>query len=479
MAEENLKSKTKKGLYWTFFNQLTTNGLSFVVGIIMARKLTPEDYGITALPTVFTAIAFVFIQSGFNSAMVRKPELTEHDLSTAFIYSTSVGILCYILIFIGAPWIAEFYDTPVLVPLVRVTALSFLWVPLATPQYILLTRRLDFKTPARVAIVTRILGAIVGIGFAYAGYGLWALVITTVLSSFLNFIQMWIAVRWHPTTGWSKESFKYLWNFGNKLMASSLLDTAYQNITPVVVGKFYRPAQLGVYNRALGYARLPSQQGTSVIQQVTFPVLCKLQNDTESLTNGYRKMLKASAFIIFPIMTMLAALAKPFIVLMVTEKWIDAVILLQILCFSMMWYPIHAINLNLLQVKGHSDLFLKLEIYKKILGLTVMACTLPFGLVYFVSAGIASSFISLFINTYYTGKLINVGFTKQMRDLLPTYGLSILIFAVVLGMNQFIANLWIQLILGCFVGLGLYLGIAFLFHFPELQDVKYMLNRNK
>lgn len=476
---EDIKHQTKRGIYWTFLNQFANYGLQFIVGVIMARLLSPSDYGITALPAIFIAIAAVFIESGFSTAMVRKPELKEQDLSTAFIYSISVGILCYAMIFFGAPWIADFYNTPVLVPLIRVTALSFLWSPLATPQNIILQRRLDFKTPARIAITTKIIGAIIGISFAYMGYGLWALVIMTVVSSFLTFIQTWIAVRWKPATGWSKESFRYLWGFGNKLMVSALIDTTYKNIAPIIVGKYYSPADLGVYNRAQGYAALPAQQGTSVIQSVTFPVLSKLQDNEEALANGYRKMLKVSAFVIFPVMTILSALAKPFIVILVTDKWIDAVLLLQIICFSMMWYPIHAINLNLLQVKGRSDWFLKLEVWKKVIGLTIMVCTLPFGLVYFVSAQVVSSFISLFLNTYYTGKLIKLGFVKQMKDLLPTYGLSILVFCVVLSMNRFIDNLWVQLILGGCVGFCLYLGIAYLLHFSELQDVKYMLNRKK
>lgn len=474
---DNLKHDAIKGVYWTFFNQFANNGLSFVVGVIMARLLSPTDYGITALPAVFMFVAQAFINSGFGSAMVRKPEIKPSDLSTVFIYSSVVGLLCYILIFLAAPWIADFYSTPVLIPLIRITALTFLWSPLMTPQNVIMQRKLDFKTPARIAIITNIIGATIGIAVAYMGYGVWALVAMSVTSSFLTFVQTWFSVRWLPTTWWSKESFRYLWNYGNKLLVSTLIDTIYGNITPIIVGKYYTISDLGSYNRARGYAELPSKQGTFLLQSVTFPILSKMQDDNEFLANGYRRMLRLSAFIIFPIMTLLSALSKPFIVILVTDKWIDAVLLLQLLCFSMMWYPIHAINLNLLQVKGRSDLFLKLEIWKKLLGLTVMACTLPFGLVYFVSAGIASSFISLFINTYYTGKLINVGFKKQMQDLLPTYGLSILIFCVVFGMNQFIDNLWLQLILGGLVGFSLYLGLAFLFKFSELQDVKYMLNR--
>lgn len=476
---EDIKHQTKKGIYWTFFNQLAKNGLGFIVGIVMARLLSPSDYGITALPAIFTGVAYIFMESGFTTAMIRKPDITDDDLTTSFTYNAVAGLLFYILFFFCAPLIADFYDQAVLTPLIRVTTLSFLWEPLSAPQTIILRRNLDFKKIANISISSNIIGAVTGIAFAYMGYGLWALVIMGTFQSFIAFVMRWFTVKWTPKGHWSRDSFKYLWNFGNKLMASSMIGVIYSNLTPMIIGKFFSPAQLGIYNRAMGYASLPAVQGTNVVQSVTLPVLSKLQDDDTALANAYRKMLKVSAFVIFPVMTLLSALAKPFIVILVTEKWIDSVIFLQLICFSMMWYPVNSINLNLLTVKGRSDLFLKLEIWKKILGLTVMAFTLPFGLIYFVSAGIASSFIGLFINTYYTGKLINVGFMKQMQDLLPTYGLSILIFCVVFGMNQFIDNLWIQLIFGGTVGVALYLGLAILFKFSELQDVKYMLNRNK
>lgn len=479
MSEESLKYKTKKGIHWTFVNQLCTNGLQFLVGVVMARLLTPSDYGITALPTVFIAIALVFIESGFGSAMVRKQQLSDEDLSTAFYYSMTIGVLCYITMFLTAPWIAEFYNTPILTPLIRITALSFLWIPLTTPQSIILKRELNFKTPARISITTKIIGAIIGIILAYKGLGVWSLVIMHVVSSFLTFIQTWVVVKWIPRTSWSNKSFKYLWGYGNKILLSSLIDNLYRNITPIIIGKFYSTKLLGVYNRAKTYADLPSQQGTSVLQQVTFPVLSKIQDDKQSLAKNYRRMLKASAFVIFPIMVLLAALAKPFVILLVTEKWVDSILLLQLMCFSTMWYPIHSINLNLLQVVGRSDLFLKMEIWKKCIGLVVMACTLPFGIIYFVAAGIVCSFISLIINTYYSGKLINVGFKTQMKDLLPTFCLSLCIFVVVLLLNAFIENLVIQLIVGVTVGSILYLGLSLLFNFTELEDVKYMISKRK
>ncbi len=453
--------------------------MNFIIGIVMARLLSPSDYGITALPAVFMLVAQQLQDGGLSGALIRKPDMTEQDLSTSFYYSLCLGIFLYVALFCAAPWIADFYNTPVLVPLMRITALGFLWGPLATPQTVILRRRLDFKTPTKIAIVNRLIGAAIGIGLALMGYGLWALVISGLMTGILYVIFNWLAVRWLPKARWSKASFKYLWNYGNKMMASGLLDTLYNNIAPVFIGKYYSPAQLGVYNRAQGYASMPSSNITGVISGVSFPVLSKLQNNDEALACNYRRMLKVSAFVIFPLMLMLSALARPLVITMLTAKWEECIILLQIICFSMMWYPIHAINLNLLQVKGRSDLFLRLEIIKKIVGLSILVITLPMGLIQFCCGGVVSSMIALVINTYYTGKLIQVGYWKQMKDLIPIFLLSLLMFACIHAVNYFLPNMWVQLFIGGMVGAIVYLGGAYILKFDELKDVKYLLKRKK
>ena len=477
MAEESLKQETKKGLYWQFLNQFSNYGIQFIIGIFMARLLSPEDYGITALPGVFMAVAGIFAGAGFGTAMVRKPELTEEDLATSFYYSTAVGIICYIILCIASPWIADFYNAPVLTPLIRITALGFIYGPIGTPQNIILTRRLDFKTPTKISVICKIISGIIGIAMALYGWGVWALAISSMVAGIIGLFMNWYVVRWYPKTGWSKESFKYLWGFGNKFMASQLLDTLYNNITPVFIGKYYSPADLGVYNRAENYAKLPSQNVHGVISNVTFPVLSKMQDDNEALAHNYRRMLKVTAFVVFPLMTLLAGIARPLILIMITAKWESCIILLQIICFSMMWYPIHAINLNLLLVKGRSDLFLRLEVIKKIWGIIILASTLPFGLVIFCAGKILSSLVCLFINTYYTGKLINCGYLTQMKDLSPTLFLSLLTFATSISCTCFFSNLWLQLIIGALCGAGIYIGLSVLFKMDELQDVKYMLNK--
>lgn len=479
MSQDNLKYQTKKGLYWKFAEQFSNYGIQFAIGIFMARMLSPEDYGLTALPAVFMAISGIFVSGGFGTALVRKPELTEKDLSTAFYYSMGVGIVCYILLFITSPWIADFYNAPVLVPLMRVTALSFLYSPLGTGQSVILQRRLDFKTPTKVSVVCRILSGVIGIVMAYTGYGVWALVISGFISGIVGQVITFWVVQWYPKAGWSKESFRYLWGYGNKMMGSFLISTIYENIAPVIIGKYFSPTQLGIYNRAQGYAQMPSQNVTGTLKSVTFPVLSKIQNDDERLARSYRKMLRVSAFIVFPLMMMLAALARPLILVFITEKWEPCIILLQIMCLSMMWYPIHAINLNLLEVKGRSDLFFRLEILKRGVGICVLCCSLPMGLEAFCWGGVVGSMFSLFINTYYTGKLIHVGYIRQMRDLGHILLLSFLMYAVIWCVLQEVSNLWLQIFVGALTGGLFYLGSSFLFKFSELKEVMYLFSKKK
>lgn len=479
MAEEHLKQATKRGLYWKFFDQSANQLMQFAVGIVMARLLSPEDYGITALPAVFMAVAGIFMDSGFGQALVRKPDLTEQDLSTSFYYSIAMGIFMYACLFSASPWIADFYNTPVLKPLIRVTALNFLWGPLGTPQGIILQRRLDFKTPARISIINKIVSAIVGISVAYAGYGLWALVASGLTASILGLIQTWWAVKWLPTERFNKESFKYLWNYGNKIIGANLIDTLYNNVTPVFVGKYYSPRDLGVYNRALGYTVLPANQITGILSSVTFPVLSKLQDNEEFLIAQFRRMFRIASFVSFPVLMLLCALAKPLVIVLISEKWAECIVLLQIMCFAKMWWPIQSLNRNLLQVKGRSDLLLKLEAYKKTINFIILCCSLPFGIKWFCYTQIIQTMQAFAWNTYYTGKYFNLTTMKQLADVMPSFVLSIIMLLVVLGINMFISNMYLQLITGGLVGAIVYIAGAFLMKREELNDVKYLLNRKK
>lgn len=475
MSSDNLKSKTKKGLLWSSIERFGTQGIGFLFTIVIARILSPDDYGVIAMPMVFLALAQVFIDSGFSTALVRKPDLREEDLSTAFYFNIIVGIVCYAILLFTSPLIADFYDKPILSDLLKVTALATLFNPLCSVQQAILTKRIDFKTQAKVSLSGAIVSGVVGLWMAYNGYGVWALVFQQVGAALVRVILLWVLSDWRPKTGWSRDSFKYLWNFGSKMMASAVLDVTYNNIYPIVIGKYFSSAELGNYTRAQQFSQLPSSNLTGVLQRVTFPVLSEIQNDEERLAQSYRKFLKLSAFVIFPLMLGLAAVADPLIRILLTDKWEGCILLLQLLCFSMMWYPIHAINLNLLQVKGRSDLFLKLEIIKKAIGIAILCFTIPHGLVWMVAGNILTSLLCLAVNTYYTGKLINVGFVMQMFDLMPIVLISLLMWGAICALNLVLPNAYLQLISGIIIGILIYYFLSKAFAKAELKECLAMI----
>lgn len=457
MTKQNLKTQTKKGLAWSLIERFATQGLQFIFGVILARLLSPEDYGIIAMPLVFLAIAQCFIDSGFSSALVRKPDINDDDLSTAFYFNIGVGVVCYLFLFVSSPFIADFYDTPILSDILKVTSLATLFNPLCAVQQTILTRKIDFKTQALVSLTGAFVSGICGLLMAYNGCGVWSLVSQQVGGYVIRTGMLWAVSKWRPQRRWSYESFRYLWGFGSKLLCSGLLNTIYNNIYPIVIGKFFSANDLGNYTRAQQFAHLPSINLTSVIQRVAFPVLSTIQNDDERFTKNYRKILRLSAFVIFPLMLLISAVADPLVRLLLTDKWEGCIVLLQIVCFAMMWYPVHAVNLSLLTVKGRSDLFFRLEIYKKILGICIMCVTIPFGIIWMVCGGVVSSVLSLIINTYYTGKLLKLSFFKQMSDLLPIFTNSFAMWLIIHASFFLVSNKFIQLPLGLLVGIVVYI----------------------
>ena len=446
--------------------------------IFLARILDISDYGIVAMIVVFMAVAQAFVDSGFSSALIRKPDLNEEDKSTAFYFNIVVGLTCYGILFIASPLIADFYDEPLLSPIIRVTGLSIIFNSLCVVQRALFTIAVDFKTQAIISLACTVISGVVGLVMAYNGYGVWALVGQSTISTFLNFVLLWLCSRWRPVTGFSKASFRYLFNFGSKLLASGLLDTLYNNAYPIVIGKFYNSAQLGLYSRAQGYASLPSSNITGILQRVTFPVLSLMQDDDQKLANNYRRLLRMSAFVVFPLMIGLAAIADPLIRVLITSKWAGCIIYLQIICFGMMLYPIHALNLNLLQVKGRSDLFLRLEILKKIIGVCALCITIPFGITAMCIGLVVVSVVALYINTYYTGKLLSLGFLMQIKDLVPFFILSMLVGLLMYYVPISINNDLYRLVSGGLIGIVSYVGLAALFRIKEFNELINLIRKN-
>lgn len=476
-SKDNLKHDTVKGLFWSSVERFSVQGVSFVVMLVIARILSPADYGLVGMLSIFMAIAQCLIDSGFSNALIRKQDRTELDYNTVFYFNIVISTALYGILFIIAPWVSEFYDEPILTSLMRVLCITIVINSFASVQRTDFTARIDFKTQARVSFIAAVTSGAVGIILAIKGFGVWTIVSQQITSATVSTILLWVFATWYPKLQFSWKSFHEMFSYGSKLLASSLLDTTYNNIYPIVIGKIFAASTLGFYTRARHFAELSSSNITGIIQRVTFPVLSKLQDDDERLQRNYRKLLRMSAFIIFPMMCLLAAVSKPLIVILIGEKWEFCYVLLIPICFSMMWFPIHAINLNLLQVKGRSDLFLKLEIIKKCLGVTVLCLSIPFGIVVMCYAQIGTSLISLVINTYYTGKLINVGFIRQMRDLSGTLTLSLIVFTIVFIGGNSIVNNWIWLIGGGILGVSIFLGTAKLLHFEELQTTMEIFKR--
>lgn len=476
--EESLKNKTVKGTLWSTLERFSVQGIQFVVMIIMARLLTPEDYGLVGMLVIFIAVSQSLIDSGFSQALIRKQDRSEVDNSTVFYFNIGVGAVLYFILFFSAPLIARFYNEPVLTPITRAIGLSLVLNSLVVVQRALLTIRLDFKTQAKASLAGAVISGVVGIWMAYKGFGVWAIVWQQISNLAIITIILWVLSKWKPVWAYSWASFRELFGFGSKLLASGLLDTLYRNMYLIVIGKVFKAADLGYYTRAHQFSDFASSNITGIFQRVTYPVLCTIQDDDLRLSDVYRRLLRTSAFIIFPLMLGLAAVAKPMVLAFLKEQWLFTAVLLQILCLSEMWYPVHAINLNLLQVKGRSDLFLKLEIIKKVLGVTMLCITLPLGLIAMCWGMLANSVIALIINTHYTGKLIHLDFLAQMRDLLPILMLSLatggLVYATVTLIPM---NPWVGLSVGIAEGVTVYVVVAKVLRFREFSELVSIIRR--
>lgn len=471
----SLKDKTVKGVIWSAVDRFSAQGIQFVFSILIARLLVPEDYGVVAMLGIFMAVSQTFIDSGFGAALIRKVDRTEEDFSTVFYFNIIVATVFYFVLFFAAPAIANFYNTPLLESITKVVALNLIIGSLSGIHNAKLSIAIDFKSRAKISIVSTILTGAVGLWMAYNGYGVWALVVQNLFSSAIRTVLLWVIVKWYPKLVFSWKSFKELFSFGSKLLASALLDTLYNNIYTLVIGKVFSPTTLGVYSKANALAQFPSSNITSVLQGVTFPVLSTIQNEEERLADAYKRFLKIAAFVVFPLMIGLSAVADPFIRLVLTDKWEGAIYLLQIMCFWIMWYPIHAINLNILQVKGRSDYFLKLEIIKKIQGVIVLCITVPMGIVAMCYGSLISSIISLVWNTHYTKKLIGYGFGDQMKDLLPIIVHALVMGLIVAIVVHFLPTLWLKLIIGVLAGMIYYIAGAYVMRFPEINELLIIL----
>lgn len=419
-----LQNKTTSGLKWSAIERLATQAVQLIIMLFLARMLGPHVFGLIGMLAVFISVSQVFVDSGFSSALIRKTDRTEADFATAFYFNVFVSLLCYFILFISAPYIADFYQQPMLVELTRVLGITVFVNSLSLVQRAKLTVEMDFKTQAKASLTSVAMSSLIAVLLAMNGYGVWALVAQTLTMAACNTVLLNIIHPWLPKRSFSFESFKDLFGFGSKLLVSGLLDTIFKNIYQIVIGKQFSAIEVGQFTQANQLSSIPAMTMTTIIQRVTYPMMSELQHDESKLESAYLLTLRLSAVVIFPLMFGLAVVAEPLIDLLLGDEWQKAATLVSILSVGFLLYPIHAINLNLLQVKGRSDLFLKLEIIKKIIITLILVITIPLGIKSICLGIIIQSYLSLWLNTYYTGKLTKLSQVKQCKALFPIWGIS-------------------------------------------------------
>ena len=475
MSEQSLKDKTVKGTIWSGIDNVVQMGVTFVVSIVLARLLSPDDYGLLGLIAVFTAVCQALINGGFTTALIRKKDATDDDYNTVFISNLGMSLLLYAIIYICSPAIANFFERQELVALTRVSSLGMIIGALALVQQTRLTKRIDFKTQTKITIIASVTSGVIGIVMALLDFGVWALVAQQLSATSLRTILLFFYNKWIPQFRFSSASFHELFGFGWKMMVSGLLDTIWKELYQVIVGKFYSPATLGQYTRAKQFSQLFSSNLTSVVQRVTYPVLSNIQDDKERMVSAYRRIIKTTMFITAISMFFLGAISEPLLYCLIGPKWHEAATYLPLICISGSLYPLHAINLNMLQVQGRSDLFLGLEIAKKIIGLIPLSVCIIYGVLPMLYVNLITGTICYFLNSYFPGKLLGYTSWMQLKDIAPSYGLATLIALSVYFLKYLPLSFWNILPLQLLLGTTLFFLICERTKMDEYREVKQII----
>lgn len=475
----SLKEQAVSGMIWTFAQQFSTQGIGFIISVVLARLLLPAEFGIIGMIAIFMGVGGALVDSGLASSLIRTPDANEEDFSTVFYFNIIGSLFFYVLLYFLAPWIASFFDQPILKDITRVYGITFIINAFSTVQLTRLTQKMDFKTQMIVSVPALLGGGALGITLAYMGYGVWSLVWMKLLQSFLSSLQLWIVTKWKPSLIFNIAKFKYHFSFGYKLLLSGLLDTFFANFHTVIIGKLFLPSQLGFYSRANSVVQLPVQNISGALHKVTYPLFASIKDDDERLKKVYKQIMQMVTFLIAPTLIIMGVLATPLFRFVFTEKWLPAVPYFQILCIAGILYPFHVYNLNILNVKGRSDLFLKLEIIKKVLLVVIIFLCIPFGMYGLLWGAVITSTLALFINAYYSGKFIHYSGFQQFKDVLPILLVALIAGALTLITDKIMINFKVvdifRIILGTSIGVISYWTMAVVFKFQSLRDLKTII----
>ena len=463
-----MSKSTVNGIFWSGIERFSVQGIQFILTIIIARLVSPADYGLVALLTVFLVMAQVFVDSGFSTALIQKQTPSDTDYSTAFLFSSLVGGLIYIILFFLARPIALFFDTPQLELIAKIVFLNIFINSFSIVHRAILTINLDFKSQSKASLVAVTLSGFCGVYLAYRGYNVWALVFQTLLNNILNVVMLWYIVKWKPKLCFSIDSFKYLFSFGSKLLLAGIISSLYNQIYTVVIGKTFSTVSLGYYNRSSTFASWFSVNISYVFNRAFFPILCSLKSDNAELERKFLVYLRFSCFVIFPLMLGIFVLADPLIITLFTEKWLPLKPLLRILCIAYMWDPVMLLNSSYLAAKGRSDLQLKAEIIKKTVAILILCVTFPFGLEYVCVGLVLYSIADIFIITRFLVQESSITLYKEIKTIMPIALLSLsMALLLYLFLEVYEGSSLIRLITGFILGVVIYVVSAALFSFKE------------
>ena len=476
MKKESIRGSIISGLVWKFAERIGAQGIGFIVSIVLARLLCPEDYGLISLITIFLAVSGVFIQSGFGTALIQKKDADNIDFSTVFYFNILMSLIFYFLLYIISPYIAKFYNEPNLTRIVRVMSISLIISAVNNVQHAYVSKTMQFKRFFYSTLVGTILSGFLGVAMAYMGFGVWAIVAQQLFNTLVDTIVLWFTVRWRPQLVFSIERLKGLFSFGWKLLISGLIDTLYNNIYGLLIGKIYNPSLLGLYNRGNQFPNLIVSNIDGPIQSVLLPALSEEQDNKERLKSMVRRSIVTSSFIIYPMMIGMAAVAKPMIMILLGEQWLGCVFFLQISCITLAFWPIHTANLQAINAVGRSDIFLKLEIIKNILGIVVLVISIPFGIKVMVIGRAIQGFICTIINAFPNKKLLGYSFVEQWKDLIPSLVISLLMGLLVMLVELLGFNSYITLLIQIPVGALTYFGLAYILKFECFTYLLSMIN---
>lgn len=476
----NLRKKTINGLIWTFTQQFGVQAISFIITIVLARILGPSEFGIIAMLAVFIAVGGLLLDGGLTSSLIRTGRANHKDYSTVFFFNLGGSIVIYGLVYFLAPIISSFYKQEILISVLRIYSIVFIINAFYEIQNARLVKVMNFKTQALIQIPSVLTSGLIGIFLAKNGFGVWSLVWMNISQSFLITLFHWIFSKWRPSMIFDAKSFKTHFHFGYKMTLSGLLDIIYKNIYVLIIGKNYSTTQLGYYSRAESISQLPTNNIFNAINSVTYPMFASISEDNIRLKTVYKKLVQQVLFWNASILILLLVVAEPLFRFLLTEKWLPAVPYFQILCLAGILYPIHAYNHNILKVKGRSDLILKIEFVKKIIAVTGILLIIPFGIFGLLYFQLAFSILSCFINSYYSGVLINYSIKEQITDVYPAIFLSILTGLVCYFLDSFLITIFHfsdleRLIFISLFYYSLFMSSSYFMQFTAISDFKQLI----